>query len=79
MLRKFAEGKIKQNILLPGPNIQGTITKLELESNTCGSLKGRDCYDYEGKNYVNSGLKDYDVENEEHKEVMLYYFIYFLK
>lgn len=82
MLRKFAEGKIKQKILLPGSNFQGTISKLQFESDTSGTLK--DSYDNEGKNYVNSSLKDCDGENKEYEKVILsttiiYYFIYFLK
>lgn len=66
MLRKFAQGEIKKQIL-PGSDTRSTIPKPEFNSYL--PQTGPDYFDYDGRNYVNSGFNECD-EKDEYNEVI---------
>lgn len=67
MLRKFAQGEIKKQIL-PGSNTKSIIEKPELNSYLPQTEP--DYFDDDGRNYVNINLDGYDEKNEEFNEVI---------
>jgi len=66
MLRKFAEGKIVKKIL-PGSDTQSTIPRSDYDS--FASHSSYNFYDHDGRDYVNTGLEEYD-RDDEYEEVM---------
>lgn len=70
MLRRFALGEIKKQIL-PGSDTKSTIPKPEFSSFL--PQTGPDYFDYDGRNYVNSvnsGFNEYGERDAEYNEVI---------
>jgi len=67
--KQFAKGNIEKKIL-PGSDLHNNYSRHEYNSNLPQSSHGD--YDEYGRCYVNTGLNEYEKENEEYNEVMLF-------
>lgn len=74
MWKQFANGTIKKKIL-PGSDIHNMRPKPELKSNQPQYSH----VDEHGRNYVNTGFTEYDKENDEYNEVLLFISFYLNK
>lgn len=66
--QQFAKGKIEKK-MLPGSDLH-FYSKHEYNSDLLQSSHSYVDYDEQGRSYVNTGLSEYDKENEEYNEVL---------
>lgn len=66
--QQFAKGNIDKKIL-PGSDLYNVSLRHEYNSNLSQSGHSYDDYDEYGRCYVNTGLNEYEKENEEYNEV----------
>lgn len=69
MWQQFAKGNIEKKVL-PGSDLHNIYTKHECNSDLSQSSHNYVDYDEQGRSYVNTGLNEYDKENEEYNEVL---------
>lgn len=69
MWQQFVKGNIEKKVL-PGSDLHNIYTNHEYNSDLSQSSHCNVNYDEQGRSYVNTGLNEYDKENEEYNEVL---------
>jgi len=77
MWQQFAKGNIEKKIL-PGSDLHNVYSRHEYDSNLSESSHSYGDYDGYGRCYVNTGLNEYEKENEEYNEVLLSFSLFLL-